>query len=97
MQRQPVYSQAPENMVWYDAVEQAVEYEFPKQEASLQKCLDELIEIQRLCVCAFYYENQSYKEIAEKTPEEIGKVRSFIQNGKRNLRICMEKGNANQA
>ncbi|MCC7467162.1 MAG: hypothetical protein IT261_12870 [Saprospiraceae bacterium] len=48
-------------------------------------------EQQRACVQWFYYEDKSYKEIAEIMTEELGKVRSFIQNGKRNLKNCLEK------
>ena len=39
----------------------------------------------------FYFEEKSYKEIADESGEELGMVRSNIQNGRRNLRICLEK------
>jgi RNA polymerase sigma-70 factor, ECF subfamily len=56
----------------------------------LKICLDQLKEEQRLCVELFYYQQQCYKEIA--TGMNIGeeKVKSYIQNGKRNLKICLE-------
>jgi RNA polymerase sigma-70 factor (ECF subfamily) len=78
-------------MVRYDAVEQAFEYELPRETSSLERCLAELTDQQRTCVQWFYYEDKSYKEIAEILAEDLGKVRSYIQNGKRNLRICMER------
>ena len=92
--KKPTYYHAPENMEHFDAIEQAVEYEFdlPKKTLPLQECLAQLNEAQRQCVLWFYYEDKSYKDIADTMKEEIGKVRSFIQNGKRNLRICLEKG-----
>jgi DNA-directed RNA polymerase specialized sigma24 family protein len=46
---------------------------------------------QKKTVELFYLQNKCYKEIAEATGIEWNKVRSFIQNGRRNLKICMEK------
>ena len=39
----------------------------------------------------FYLQNKCYKEIVEETGIEWNAVRSFIQNGKRNLKICMDQ------
>lgn len=58
---------------------------------ALRSCIGELPEQQRHCIEQFYYEGKSYKEIADLLNEDVGKVRSFIQNGRRNLKICMEK------
>jgi RNA polymerase sigma-70 factor (ECF subfamily) len=89
--RLPTDLYAPENMQHFDAVEDAFEMELPLTGGlSLQKCLEQLNAIQRNCVQLFYYEDKSYKEIAEMLKEEVGKVRSYIQNGKRNLKTCME-------
>ncbi|MCB0596998.1 MAG: sigma-70 family RNA polymerase sigma factor [Lewinellaceae bacterium] len=57
----------------------------------LNDCMEQLPEEQRQCVQAFYLEGHSYKEIAGFRKEELGRVRSYIQNGRRNLRICLEK------
>lgn len=57
----------------------------------LERCLETLAEMQRRCLNLFYYEDKSYKEIAEMCREELGIVRSHIQNGRRNLKKCMEK------
>jgi RNA polymerase sigma-70 factor, ECF subfamily len=56
----------------------------------LRICMEQLKEEQRRCVEKFYYQQQCYKEIA--TGLNIGeeKVKSYIQNGKRNLKICLE-------
>jgi len=59
----------------------------------LESCLLALNPEQQLCVRLFYLEQKCYKAISEQTGFEINKVKSFIQNGKRNLRICM-KGKA---
>ena len=57
----------------------------------LKECVETLATHQKYCVEQFYYGNKSYKEIAAETGDPVGKVRSNIQNGRRNLRICMEK------
>ena len=90
-QRRPTDFHAPEDMSRYDAVEEAFEFELPQNAAPLQKCLDELPLHQRRSVELFYFEEKSYKEIADLIAEEVGKVRSYIQNGRRNLKICLEK------
>ena len=58
----------------------------------LERCLETLSMEQKKSVELFYLQNKCYKEIAEETGIEWNKVRSFIQNGRRNLKICMEKG-----
>ncbi|MEL6142109.1 MAG: sigma-70 family RNA polymerase sigma factor [Bacteroidota bacterium] len=62
------------------------------REAGLADCLAELNEVQRTCVRMFYLEEgHTYKSIAEQLQLEVGRVRSHIQNGRRNLRICIEQ------
>jgi RNA polymerase sigma factor (sigma-70 family) len=57
----------------------------------LEKCIQELASEQKQCVKMFYLEQKCYKEITELTGFDLNKVKSYIQNGKRNLKICMEK------
>lgn len=57
----------------------------------LEKCMQELNSEQKTCVQLFYLEQKCYKEITEATGYDLNKVKSYIQNGKRNLKICMEK------
>jgi RNA polymerase sigma-70 factor (ECF subfamily) len=59
----------------------------------LQQCLDQLPDKQKTTVELFYLEGKCYREIADQTGLEWNKVRSFIQNGRRNLKICMDKQN----
>jgi RNA polymerase sigma factor (sigma-70 family) len=56
----------------------------------MQYCLEQLIPAQREAIELFYLKNKCYKEIAGTTGIDVNKVRSFIQNGRRNLKICME-------
>lgn len=60
----------------------------------LEECIGRLKEEQRSCIRLFYYEGFGYRQIAERLGMEEGKVKSYIQNGKRNLRICMEGSKA---
>ena len=62
-----------------------------EEEEQLRACIEQLPEKQKECIELFYLKEKSYKEIAEERAEEVGKVRSYIQNGRRNLRNCMEK------
>lgn len=80
-----------DDMNRFDAAESTREYELPQGATPLEKCLDQLPALQRQSVQWFYYEEKSYREIADMTNEELGKVRSYIQNGRRNLKICLEK------
>ena len=57
----------------------------------LEQCLERLPAEQKQAIQLFYLENKCYNEIAEQTGMEWNKVRSLIQNGRRNLKICMEK------
>jgi RNA polymerase sigma factor (sigma-70 family) len=58
---------------------------------SLSKCIEALSPDQKQTVQLFYLEEKSYKEIADLTQTEWNKVRSLVQNARRNLKICMDK------
>jgi RNA polymerase sigma factor (sigma-70 family) len=57
----------------------------------LEFCLGTLAAEQRETIKLFYLEGKCYNEIAELTGQEWNQVRSLIQNGRRNLKNCMEK------
>ncbi len=57
----------------------------------MEKCMETLNEEQRISVDLFYLQEKCYKEVAEITGYDMLKVKSYIQNGKRNLKICIEK------
>jgi len=68
-------------------------YEKEDQESSyvlLEQCIEKLEAFQKECIQLFYYKDKSYKEIAASKELPLGKVRSSIQNGRRNLKNCME-------
>lgn len=57
----------------------------------MEKCMETLPEEQRISVDLFYLQEKCYKEVADITGYDMLKVKSYIQNGKRNLKICIEK------
>ncbi len=61
------------------------------QLARMELCLETLSEEQRRCITLFYLEQKCYKDVADITGYDLNKVKSYIQNGKRNLKICMEQ------
>lgn len=59
--------------------------------ALLNSSLTELNPEQKQCVTLFYLEKRSYQEIASETGYSVSQVKSYIQNGKRNLKHLLEK------
>ena len=59
--------------------------------AALERCMDKLSERQKEAVAMFFMEKRSYAEIADATLHDVKGVKSYIQNGKRNLKMCLEK------
>lgn len=64
---------------------------------TMEFCIGQLPQEQKQAIELFYLQGKCYKEIAESSHLEISKVRSFIQNGRRNLKICMEKKSLEKA
>jgi len=62
-------------------------------ESALEECLGELKTEQKECISLFYYQKMCYREISEKLGFSEKKVKSHLQNGKRNLKICLEGRN----
>lgn len=72
-------AQHPEEEAWLD-----------DREKRLADCLSKLAQPQQACVTLFFLEEKCYKEISGITGFDANQVKSYIQNGKRNLKICME-------
>ncbi len=58
----------------------------------LEECIGKLKEEQRQCIQLFYYEGYGYKEICGRLGLEEGKVKSYIQNGKTELKDMLRDG-----
>jgi RNA polymerase sigma-70 factor (ECF subfamily) len=81
----PDHMQTAEELHLNDRVEKE------EQLGRLSKCIETLSDDQRTVVELFYLQNKCYKEIETATGLQWNKVRSHIQNGRRNLKICMEQ------
>lgn len=55
----------------------------------LKEAINELDEDQKKCIDLFYLQDKSYAEVVEITGYTMNQVKSFIQNGKRNLKISI--------
>ncbi|HRP30645.1 MAG TPA: sigma-70 family RNA polymerase sigma factor [Agriterribacter sp.] len=86
----------PEFMHWEETVHLNGVLEKEAEYVKLEKCMEILPNEQKQAVHLFYLQKKCYDEIAEITGYEWNKVRSYIQNGRRNLKHCMEEqGGAN--
>ena len=59
----------------------------------LEEAIETLKEEQKKCIQLFYLERKSYQEITELLLMDLKKVKSAIQNGKRNLKMKLEGRN----
>jgi RNA polymerase sigma factor (sigma-70 family) len=59
--------------------------------ANMETAMHQLNEEQLQCITLFYLEKKSYQDITEHTGYSLLKVKSHIQNGKRNLKIILER------
>ena len=86
---------AADNMIFMESEEylHPIDIESPEIDKALEDCIDRLREEQKNCIRMFYYENRCYSEIAASLRLDEKKVKSFLQNGKRNLKICLEEKN----
>ncbi len=57
----------------------------------MEVSLKELNPEQQQCVTLFYLQKKSYQEISDITGFSMMQVKSYIQNGKRNLKLLIEK------
>jgi RNA polymerase sigma-70 factor (ECF subfamily) len=67
------------------------EIEKEKLLSLIEASLGELNPEQKTCVTLFYLEKRSYQQISEQTGFSLMQVKSFIQNGKRKLKLLVEK------
>ena len=82
---QPDIMHSPDELHLNGMMEKEAEFK------NLEDCLQTLSDEQKTAVEMFYLQNKCYKEIEATTGLEWNKIRSYIQNGRRNLKICMEK------
>ncbi|MCB8994745.1 MAG: sigma-70 family RNA polymerase sigma factor [Bacteroidales bacterium] len=78
----------PENFMESEEVSHPLDTDL--NAAALKDCIEKLKREQKLCVDLFYYQNKSYREISILEAVDEKKVKSLLQNAKRNLKICLE-------
>jgi RNA polymerase sigma-70 factor (ECF subfamily) len=61
------------------------------QRMVLQQCLKRLSDEQKISVNMFYLDGKTYDDISNFMNIEVKSVKSFLQNGRRNLKICLER------
>ncbi|HEX3934545.1 MAG TPA: sigma-70 family RNA polymerase sigma factor, partial [Puia sp.] len=81
----PDLMQTADDLHLKDKLEQEEQFD------QLSACIEALPPDQRTVIRQFYLQNKCYKEIETATGMEWNKVRSHIQNGRRNLKICMQQ------
>ena len=65
------------------------ELEEEKKLEALEKAMDSLNPFQKKCIELFYLKNMTYTQIVEMTGYSVNEVKSYIQNGKRNLKMII--------
>jgi len=73
-----------------------IDEEEPVLDKALLNCIEKLKGEQKECIQQFYYENRCYNEIALNLGLEEKKVKSYLQNAKRNLKLCLEAKHVTQ-
>lgn len=61
------------------------------KEAHLHQALEQLNDAQRKCVDLFYLQDKTYQGVSEETGFSMLQVKSYIQNGKRNLKTIIQR------
>ncbi len=74
-----------------DETDQAVFVETDRNLALMNEALEELNSEQKQCITLFYLEKKSYQQVSGETGFSMLQVKSYIQNGKRNLKLIMER------
>ena len=78
----------PQRLLYYDKNDNDI---IEKKINQLLLCMKKLNYNQRESIYAFYFKNYKYNVIAQELKCSIKNVKSYIQNGKRNLAICINK------
>ncbi len=60
---------------------------------NMEAAIQQLSYNQKQCIELFYLKDRSYQEIMSETGFDFGQVKSFIQNGKRNLKLILTRKN----
>ena len=83
-----------ENFMEFEEVPRlSMEKEDIPPEDRLKLAINQLRQEQQQCIRLFFFEQKSYEQIAKQTHYSEKQVKSYLQNGKRNIKLFMENGN----
>ena len=91
--RQEDYQHFTKEIVEFDIPEHLNGESQGETDAKLNLAMDALKKEQRDCIRLFYFEKKSYEEIEAQTGYSYKEVKSYLQNGKRNLKIQLSRLN----
>jgi len=83
----------PQNFMENASEMHPIDRDEPDMKDAINDCIERLKKEQKYCIKQFYYENRCYREIAVSLGISEKKVKSYLQNGKRNLKLCLEEKN----
>ncbi|GAB4030833.1 RNA polymerase sigma factor [Spirosoma jeollabukense] len=72
-------------------IDETTDSDLEEDLSRMESCLQTLPPEQQTCLTLFYLERKTYTEVAEITGYDLKQVKSYLQNGRRNLKICMQK------
>ena len=79
------------NLVYSEEVYRPTDVEWKEKALNtLEDCISKLEQYQQKCIRLFYLEKNTYKEVCEIMDISWSRARSLIQNGRRNLKKCMQ-------
>ncbi len=81
----------PLNFMEYDNLLHPIDEVEPNMDKALADCIEKLKNEQKDCIRLFYYENKCYNEISIYLGLDEKKVKSHLQNAKRNLKLCLDE------
>ena len=73
------------------SADEADKSELEEDLTMMESCLQTLPYEQRTCLTLFYLDHKTYTDVADMTGYDLKLVKSYLQNGRRNLKICMRK------
>jgi RNA polymerase sigma-70 factor, ECF subfamily len=80
----------------YDNEMHPIDKDVQETDSALADCIERLKDEQKECIRLFYYEKRCYTEIAGELSLDEKKVKSNLQNAKRNLKLCLEEKHVRQ-
>lgn len=88
LRNQGRYVSLPEQeaLLWLEEVEEFPATEMPISEAEIILALSQLDEAQRICLNLFFFKKMSYQQVSGQTGFPLNEVKSYLQNGKRQLK-----------